>query len=99
MHIRDLRRLRPILDYKTACTMLNCSFQTRLLQFYFLQHRLFSNQTPANNPECSRPDSDKSILDIIAIGIITIDRLLFMTRCVDSVGFLSPDAPTATHMA
>jgi len=47
MNIRDLRRLRPIFDNKTACTLnshLNCSFHARLLQFLFYS----INSSPKN---------------------------------------------------
>src|SRR6218665_207166 len=45
MHIHDLRRLRPILDYKTACTIATSIVHSKLdyCNSLFLQHQLFSN--------------------------------------------------------
>src|SRR6218665_479990 len=43
MHIRDLRRLRPVLDYKTACTIATSIVHSKLnyCNSLFLQHQLF----------------------------------------------------------
>src|SRR6218665_1510278 len=43
MHIRDLRRIRPMLDFKTASTILHRPLKTRLLQIPLSQPRLHPN--------------------------------------------------------
>src|SRR6218665_840704 len=44
MHIRDLRRLRPILDYKTACTIATSIVHSKLDYCNSLFHSINSSQ-------------------------------------------------------
>lgn len=46
---------------------LNWSLQTRLLQFPFIQHRLFLSKTPTNIPECSRCEVTKTYKRVTAV--------------------------------
>src|SRR6218665_1205794 len=44
MHIRDLRRLRPILDYKTACTIATSIVHSKLDYCNSIFYRINSSQ-------------------------------------------------------
>src|SRR6218665_1747453 len=61
MHIRDFRRLRQILDYKTACTIATSIVHSKLDYCNSLFYGINSSKkTPANNSERSCPRSHEN---------------------------------------
>src|SRR6218665_1612819 len=56
MHIRDLRRIRPMLDFKTAShhCHLHRPLKTRLLQLPLSQPRLHPNTASTAHPKLTR---------------------------------------------